>query len=63
MESFALSQSHLDFSIATAVCIGDQTAQSALKYGFKVVEADESSIGSLINKIVELANKKDKSKI
>lgn len=55
VDSFVKSQKHLDFSNSIAICIGNQTAKSAAQYGFKVVEADETSLGSMMDKIIALS--------
>lgn len=58
VESFAKSQAHLDFSAAIAICIGDQTAEFASEYGFKVVGAKDGSMNGVVEKIISLEKAK-----
>lgn len=58
VESFANSQSHLDFSSSTAICIGDQTAEFAREYGFKVVAAKDGSMNGVVEEVIALEKAK-----
>lgn len=44
----------LDFTKIKAVCIGQQTEQQALKYGFKTVVSNEATLDSMVEKIISL---------
>lgn len=58
VESFVKSQPQIDFSIATAICIGEQTATAARQHGFNVVMSQEATINSMIEKILQMQVKK-----
>ncbi len=62
VESFAKSQSHLDFSASIAICIGDQTTEYAKEHGFKVVGAKDGSMNGVIEKVIALENAKRDAK-
>lgn len=44
----------LDFTKIKAVCIGKQTEEQALKYGFKTVVSNEATLDSMVEKIINL---------
>ena len=54
VRSFAAQAGKAGVTRLTAVCIGRQTAQEALKYGMRVFISDEISIDSIADKLVEL---------
>lgn len=45
-----------DFSGLRAICIGSKTQEEADKYGFNTVVADEATVDSMIEKLVEVEN-------
>ncbi len=54
VEGFVKSLDTVDLSKVTGICIGDQTAQVAQKYGIKHYISAEATIDSMILKIKEL---------
>lgn len=54
VEGFVQSQGRWDFSGRMALCIGRQTAAEAEKYGFRVIVSEEATIGSMLEKVLEL---------
>jgi uroporphyrinogen III methyltransferase/synthase len=56
VRGFAAMADGADLSKLNAVCIGEQTAQEALKYGMSPVTSDEITIDSLVAKIIEIHN-------
>ena len=43
----------MDFTVVRAVCIGEQTAREAEKFGMKVEIAREASMDAMVEKIVK----------
>jgi uroporphyrinogen III methyltransferase/synthase len=56
VKSFVSMAEGADLTGVIAVCIGEQTAREAEKYGMKTVLSDEITIDSVADKIVELHN-------
>ncbi len=54
VEGFAKSVEGTALDGLTAVCIGDQTAKAAQKYGIRHVISEKSSIDSVIDKLLEI---------
>ena len=44
----------MDYSCVCAVCIGEQTAREAEKYGMQIEIAEEASMDAMVEKITEL---------
>lgn len=53
VEGFVRALKDLDYKIVPAVCIGEQTAAQAEKYGMKTMIAEEATIDSMINLLKE----------
>lgn len=54
VKGFAETLKHIDFTKVHAVCIGEQTAKEAEKYGMRIEIAKEPSIASMIELLCEL---------
>lgn len=54
VEGFVKPMPDFDFSKIKAVCIGEQTAKTARKYGFQVFISKKAGIDSMVEKIKEL---------
>lgn len=52
---FVKSQKRQDFPGVKALCIGEQTAEEAGKYGFEVIVSEQATIESMMKKAVEAA--------
>jgi uroporphyrinogen III methyltransferase/synthase len=52
---FVQSQKRESFAGVKALCIGEQTAEEAGKYGFDVIVSDQATIESMMKKAVETA--------
>ena len=46
-----------DYTGIRAVCIGEQTAAEAAKYGMQIQVSDQASMDAMVGKIVELFGK------
>lgn len=53
VKGFADTQKRKNFSDYTALCIGEQTGETALEYGFNVEISDVATIESMIAKAIE----------
>lgn len=56
VEGFVNTMKDIDFTKVCAVCIGEQTAASALKYGMRIYVSREATINSLVDEVVKLHN-------
>lgn len=54
VEGFVKSAGRNDFSGAKALCIGQKTAEEALKYGFNVTVSEKATIDSMACKLTEI---------
>ena len=54
VRGFVQSMGEMDFTRIEAVCIGEQTAREARKYGMKIHVAREASMDAMVEKITEL---------
>ena len=54
---FVQSQKRENFAGVKALCIGEQTAEEAGKYGFDVIVSDQATIESMMKKAAETACK------
>ena len=54
VEGFVQAVGQANEKNITAICIGKQTEQAAVKYGFKTIVSDKATIGSMIEKIKEV---------
>ena len=59
VRSFAGEMDGLDFSRVQAVCIGEQTAREARRFGMQIQTAREASVAALEEKLTELYGRKD----
>ena len=59
VRSFAEEMDGLDFSRVQAVCIGEQTAREARRFGMQIQTAREASVAALEEKLTELYGRKD----
>lgn len=57
VRGFVQAAGHMDFSCIHAVCIGEQTAGEAEKYGMKTDISDQASMEAITDKIIELFGK------
>lgn len=57
VKGFAETLKNIDFTKVCAVCIGEQTAKEAEKYGMKIEIAKEPSIASMIELLCEKAGR------
>lgn len=55
VEGFVNIFENYDFGDVRCICIGEQTATTAKKYGFNIVMSDKATIDSMILKIKELS--------
>ena len=53
VEGFVKSAGRKDFSGVNALCIGQKTAEEALKYGFNVTVSEKATIDSMACKLTE----------
>ena len=53
VKGFVLMAGNMDYARVQALCIGEQTAREAKKYGMQVTISERSSISSMIDKIIE----------
>jgi len=63
VEGFMHTVRPCNTGVIKAVCIGNQTAQAAAKYGMNVAISDAATIESMIDKITELAGKSQEGRI
>jgi len=61
VEGFINASPDVDLSGITGICIGNQTARMAEKYGIKHHVSDEATIESMIEKIIEVQNERNKA--
>lgn len=54
VRGFAGAVGEMDYSCVRAVCIGEQTAREAEKYGMQIEIAEEASMDAMVEKITEL---------
>lgn len=54
VEGFAKSIGDVDIGRLTAICIGNQTAETAEKYNINTIVSDEATIDSMIGKLLEV---------
>ena len=54
VRGFAGAVGEMDYSCVRAVCIGEQTARQAEKYGMQIEIAEEASMDAMVEKITEL---------
>ena len=54
VRGFTKAMGELDYSAVCAVCIGEQTAREAEKFGMKVEIAREASMDAMVEKIVKI---------
>ena len=59
VRGFAEEMDGLDFSRVQAVCIGEQTAREARRFGMQIQTAREASVAALEEKLTELYGRKD----
>lgn len=52
VKGFVNSMGDIDFSAVNALCIGEQTANEALKFGMRVTVAKEATIDSMVETLV-----------
>jgi len=57
VRGFANMFTGIDYKKTRAVCIGDKTAEEAVRYGMEAVISEEASVNSLVAKILEEAQK------
>ncbi|KIR01798.1 Uroporphyrinogen-III methyltransferase / Uroporphyrinogen-III synthase [Lachnospiraceae bacterium TWA4] len=62
VHGFAKAVAGMDFTTVEAICIGRQTADAAASYGMKTHVADKARIEHVIDKTVEVFNKKKEGK-
>jgi len=60
VKGFACSLPNLDFSKVNALCIGEQTANEAIKYGMNVTISDKATIESMIDSLIRLGEQNAK---
>lgn len=58
VDSFAKMMDESDLSVVNAVCIGNQTAEKAMKYGMNTYVSDEVTIDSMVEKVLNLVGEK-----
>lgn len=58
VKGFVNSLSDFDFSKVNALCIGEQTAQEAEKYGMKVIISEKATIDSMVDRLVQAGEQK-----
>lgn len=54
VRGFTKALGQMDFTVVRAVCIGEQTAREAEKFGMKVEIAREASMDAMVEKIVKI---------
>ena len=54
VRGFTGAVGEMDYSCVRAVCIGEQTAREAEKYGMRIEIAEEASMDAMVEKITEL---------
>ena len=59
VEGFINSMPNVDLSKVMGLCIGNQTATVAKKYGIRHIISDEATIDSMIDKILEVQHVRD----
>lgn len=55
VKSFVNTVLNIDYTSISAVCIGEMTAREASRYGMKVSTSKETTVESLIDRVIELA--------
>lgn len=58
VKGFVHIMKHASFEMVQAICIGEQTAKEARKYGMKVIISEKATIDSLVEAIVKLHHTK-----
>ena len=60
VKGFVNSLPNLDFTKVNALCIGEQTANEAIKYGMNVIISDNATIESMIDSLIRLGEQNAK---
>ena len=55
MRGFVQALPQADFGKLRAVCIGEQTAQEAARYGMRIEVSEKATMESMVQKILQLA--------
>lgn len=54
VKGFVTALPHLDYTKIKALCIGEQTAAEAQRYGMKVFVSTQATISSMVEKLIEI---------